>query len=79
MRCAAAHRLEGSRFGIHLSALANFLSTLIGPKRAKTGGSRERPNGLQLYGRVVNESEPRVNHHAGLFAGAACCEILWSD
>ncbi len=79
MRCAAAHRLEGSRFGIHLSALANFLSTLIGPKRAKTGGSREPPNGLQLYGRVVNESEPRVNHHAGLFAGAACCEILSSD
>jgi hypothetical protein len=79
MRCAAAHRLEGSRFGIHLAALANFASKLVRPEGAKTGGSRERPNGLQLYGRVVNESEPRVNHHAGLFAGAACCEILWSD
>ena len=34
-------RLEGSRLGVNLSTLANFVSTLIRPKRAKTGGSRE--------------------------------------
>jgi len=39
--------LEGSRFGPHLSALTNFASALVRPKRAKTGGSRERLNVLQ--------------------------------
>jgi hypothetical protein len=52
IECAIAKRLEGSRFGAHLSALAKFVSALIHPKRAKTGGSRERPNGSQLEGRA---------------------------
>jgi hypothetical protein len=34
MRCAIAGGLEGSRFGTRPSALANFASTLIPPKRA---------------------------------------------
>jgi hypothetical protein len=37
-------RLEGSRFGAHPVALATFASSLVRPKRVKTGGSRERLN-----------------------------------
>jgi hypothetical protein len=37
-------RLEGSRFGANLVPLATFVITLIQPKRARTGGSRERPS-----------------------------------
>ena len=75
MRRAIVQRLEGSRFGAYLSALANFVSTLIRPTRTKTGGSRERLSGSQLYGRGVNESQRWINHHPGLFLGAACCDI----
>jgi hypothetical protein len=52
-----AQRLEGSRFGPHPVAPANFVATLIRPKRLKTGGSRERLNVVQLYGPSVNESK----------------------
>jgi hypothetical protein len=45
MRCAIAQRLEGSRFGVFLATLANFVTSLVVPKRAKTGGSRKRPIG----------------------------------
>jgi hypothetical protein len=34
---------EGSRFGVHPATLATFVSSLVRPKRAKAGGSRERP------------------------------------
>ena len=47
-RPVCSQRLEGSRFGMHLSALANLISTSARPKRVKTGGSRERPSGSQL-------------------------------
>jgi hypothetical protein len=57
MRCVIAQRLEGSRFGVFLATLANFVTSLVVPKRAKTGGSRERPIGSQFYGPGVNESE----------------------
>ena len=50
-----SQRLEGSRSGLYPATLATFASSLVGPKRAKTGGSRERPIGSQLYGPVVNE------------------------
>jgi len=43
-------RLEGSRFGAYPATLATFVSSLVWPKRAKTGGSRERLAASQLYG-----------------------------
>jgi hypothetical protein len=45
-RCAIAHRLEGSRFGGHPGTLAIFVSSLVQPQRAETGGSRERPSAI---------------------------------
>jgi len=42
-------RLEGSRFGAQLVTLATFVITLIQPKRAKSGGARERLLASQLY------------------------------
>jgi hypothetical protein len=57
MRCVIAQRLEGSRFGAYPANLATFVSSLVRPKRAKRGGSRERPIGSQLYGPDVNESK----------------------
>jgi hypothetical protein len=57
MRCMIAQRLEGSRFRVYLATLANFVSSLVVPKRAKTGDSRERPIGSQPYGPGANESE----------------------
>jgi hypothetical protein len=42
-------RLEGSRFGAYPATLATFVSSLVWPKRAKTGGSRERLAASQLY------------------------------
>jgi hypothetical protein len=42
-------RLEASRFGAHLVTLATFVITRIQPKRAKSGGSRERLLASQLY------------------------------
>jgi hypothetical protein len=54
MRRVIAQSLEGSRFGVYLATLANFVSSLVGPKRAKTGGSRECPIGSQLYGPGIN-------------------------
>jgi len=52
-----AQSLEGSRFGMYLDTLANFVSSLVVPKRAKTSDSRERPIGSLLYGPGVNELE----------------------
>jgi hypothetical protein len=52
-----AQSLEGSRFGMYLATLANFVLSLVVPKRAKTSGSRERPIGSLLYGPGVNELE----------------------
>jgi hypothetical protein len=52
-----AQSLEGSRFGMYLATLANFVSSLVAPKRAKTRGSRERLIGSLLYGPGVNELE----------------------
>jgi hypothetical protein len=52
-----AQSLEGSRFGMYLATLANFVSSLVVPKRAKTSDSRERPIGSLLYGPGVNELE----------------------
>ena len=49
IRRVSSQRLEGSRFGLRPAALADFASTLIPRKRAKTGGSRERLNGSQVY------------------------------
>jgi hypothetical protein len=37
-----------------LDDCANFLSTLMPPERAKTGGSRERLSAMQLYEPIVN-------------------------
>lgn len=71
-----AQRLEGSRFGVYLDNLANFASSLVVPKRAKTSGSRERPIGSQLYGPSVTNRKPWQMHRAKLFAGAARCNIL---
>ena len=51
-------RLEGSRFGMYPATPRDFASSLVRPKRTKTGGSRERPIGSQLYGRGINESKP---------------------
>jgi hypothetical protein len=36
-----AQRLEGSRFGAHIAALAHFLAKVVRPLRVKTSGSRE--------------------------------------
>ncbi len=47
--CMDIQRLEGSRFGAHLVTLATFVITLIQPKRARSGGSRERLLASQLY------------------------------
>jgi hypothetical protein len=52
-----AQSLEGSRFGMYLATLANFVSSLVVPKRAKTSGSRERLIGSLLYGPGANELE----------------------
>jgi hypothetical protein len=52
-----AQSLEGSRFGMYLATLANFVSSLVVPKRAKTSDSRERPIGSLLYGPGVKELE----------------------
>ena len=41
MRCAITQRLEGSRFGVYLAALAHFVAMLVRPGRVQTGGSRE--------------------------------------
>ena len=41
MRRAITQRLEGSRFGAYLAALAHFVAMLVRPGRVKTGGSRE--------------------------------------
>jgi hypothetical protein len=49
--------LEGSRFGAYPATLATFVSSLVPPKRTKTGGSRERPIGWQLYDLGINESK----------------------
>jgi hypothetical protein len=53
-----SQRLEGSRFGLYPATLAAFVSSLIGQKRVKTGGSRERLIGSQLYGPIVNGLKP---------------------
>jgi hypothetical protein len=47
IRRAIAQRLEGSRFGAYAATLAHFVSTLIRPRRVRTGGSRERPMAMQ--------------------------------
>jgi hypothetical protein len=61
LRRVCSQHLEGSRFGVHLSTLAYFASTLVRPKRANTGGSRERLNGSQVYGGcTMNRSQGRI-------------------
>jgi hypothetical protein len=65
--------------GWYLASLANFVSIPIRPKRVKAGGSRERPSDSQLQGPDANGSEPWVMHRGGLFAGAACCDLLGFD
>ena len=58
------HRLDSGRlrragrFGAHLVTLATFVITLIQPKRAKSGGSRERLLASQLYRLRVGQ-EPK--------------------
>jgi hypothetical protein len=59
MRWVIAQRLEGSRFGVYLATLANFVLSLVGLKRVRTGGSRERPIGSQLYGSGCKRTESR--------------------
>src|ERR1700757_4276054 len=54
-----AERLGRSRFGVYLANLANFASSRVVPKRAKTSDSRERPIGSQLY--IVTNRKPWVN------------------
>ena len=56
-RVVAAQALEGSRFGAYPATLSTFVSSLVPPKRTKTGGSRERPIGWQLYDLGINESK----------------------
>jgi hypothetical protein len=70
-----AQRLEGSRFSAYLSRCRDFWLSVSPTGRVKTGGSRERPRGLQLYPAWVhNEPKPLGQmHRAGLFPGAACC------
>jgi hypothetical protein len=41
-----SQRLEGSRSGAHFVPLAIFVSSLVRPKRAETGGSRELPSAM---------------------------------
>jgi len=43
---AIAHQLEGSHFGACAATLAIIVLSLVPPKRAKTGGSRERPRAI---------------------------------
>jgi hypothetical protein len=40
---------RASRFGAYPATLVTFASNRVPPKRAKTGGSRERLLPLQLY------------------------------
>ena len=42
-----SQRLEASRFGAYPVSLVIFVSMLVQPERVRTGGSRERPSGLQ--------------------------------
>ena len=56
-RVVAAQALEGSRFGAYPATLATFVSSLVPPKRTKTGRSPERPIGWQLYDLGINESK----------------------
>ena len=49
-------RLEGSRFGVHPVTLATFAALLVWLKRAKTGGSSERPNAWFV------SLAPEINH-----------------
>ncbi len=58
------------RFGAHLSALANFVSTLIWPRRVRTGGSRERPKQFAALPSGVNGSEPAVNASLWVIPGS---------
>ena len=44
---------------MYLANLANFASSRVVPKRAKTSDSRERPIGSQLY--IVTNRKPWVN------------------
>ena len=75
-----AYRLEGSRFGTSAATLATFAPSLVRPKRMKTGGSRERLIGSQLYGPGINESKSHGRMHCvGQFPGAARYNILWPD
>ena len=48
MRCAITQRLEGSRFGAHLAALAHFVAMPIRARRVKTSGSRKQPSVMHL-------------------------------
>jgi len=74
---AIAHSLEGSRFGACPAALAIFVSTLIRPK---THENRRLPGTSQrdvfTYGLGFVQTRLIELHRAGLFPGAACCDIL---
>jgi hypothetical protein len=54
------------------ASLALFVSTLVQPERVKTGGSRERPSGLQLQpSGSFNESEAiRLNAARWIIPGS---------
>jgi hypothetical protein len=65
-----AQRLEGSRFGVCLATHTSFASSLVAPKRVKTGGSRERPIGSQLYGPGVTDRKPWVNASRWVIRGS---------
>jgi hypothetical protein len=75
-----AHSLEGSRFGPCPATLAIFVSTLIPPK---TDENRRLPGTSQRDVFTHGLGFVRIRrielHRAGLFPGAACCDILWPD
>jgi hypothetical protein len=58
MRRMIAQRLEGSRFGVYLAALAHFVAMLGRPGRVKTGGSREQPS-VNLLPVTFDSFKPR--------------------
>ena len=70
IRRVCYQRLEGSRFGPGPADLANFTSSLVPPKHAKAGGSRERPNGFAALWPGVNVSEPQVNASRWVIPGS---------
>jgi hypothetical protein len=78
LACGPPHGLEESRFGACPAALATIASTLIAPKtyeNMRLPGTSHRD--AFTHGLRFGHTRLMELHRAGLFAGAACCNVLW--